>query len=99
MQRINHHPSECLQLGPDGGLFCRACKSGISAKFANFSTHLSSAKHKHNVGEFRKRQKNEDEVSEFITDYYKANPSEAGGTVPPKTILFRWTGGHRRSYH
>ena len=89
--RIARHPKEELQLIRGDTIFCRACKQEISAKHANFHSHLSSQKHKNRVEEIRKRTGEDTRINTFIADYYAANPNEAGSATPAEVLLFRWT--------
>ena len=60
-------------------LFCRAYRHVVSAKHANFFTHINSVKHRKKVEELLWHKHKNKETGDFITDYsYKSNPQEVG---------------------
>eukprot|EP00966_Prymnesium_polylepis_P147640 3410834-Prymnesium_polylepis.1 len=67
----------------------RACKQTIPNISSSITSHMRADDHKKCLAAWLARKGADDEVKEFLNEYYLANPKERMGTVSEKDTLYR----------
>jgi hypothetical protein len=88
-ERLKEFPEQSL-CEDNGKLFCRACKVEVSNTAHLIKQHLQTKMHSAKLQNFTKRNQEDTEQKDLISDYCLKNPAEALSTVPADVQLFRF---------
>ena len=88
-QRLKEFPGQTL-CKSGLVLFCRGCSHTLPLLKSSVKTHIDSKMHKQAVVEYLKSRGEDEEIKQYLTDHYAANPHESGGTVDLDTQVHRW---------
>eukprot|EP01043_Picozoa_sp_COSAG02_P020195 COSAG02_NODE_990_length_15413_cov_24.707457_5_plen_753_part_00 len=64
-------------------LFCLACATAVNTKLSTVRNHIGSQRHVDNVVVYEERVSAGKAQQQFISDYYFANPTAPGRSLPP----------------
>eukprot|EP00967_Tisochrysis_lutea_P083850 scaffold116876_cov25-Tisochrysis_lutea.AAC.1 len=74
-----------------GKLLCKACKTEVPLIKSSIKKHITTSKHEDNMSKLKLRHSADNEIKVFLSDYFRDNPDEAGGTnVSPETLVYRY---------
>eukprot|EP00966_Prymnesium_polylepis_P092030 2130345-Prymnesium_polylepis.2 len=95
-QRLQEFPNQSLIENKGGAgsgelsIFCRACKYGIRNHKGTISTHVNGPTHTKKLKAWRAKLSTQDDVKEFLSEYFRENPGEKLATEDAATLLWRF---------
>jgi hypothetical protein len=90
-KRLEEFPNESLREDKiDNSLHCVACTKAVTNKAHLIKQHIGTAMHRSNLLRWNKRNKQDCEIKDMVTDHFKWNPTEVLASVGIKTQLNRF---------
>ena len=77
--RLAEFPNHTFMVSK-GRLFCKACKTEVTMIKSSIKKHITTSRHEDNMAKFKLRDVGDNEIKVFLSDYFRDNPDEAGGT-------------------
>jgi hypothetical protein len=90
-ERLKEFPNQSLREDKVvGSLHCSACSKTVTNSSHSIKQHIGTAMHRANLVKQNKRNKQDGEIKDLVTDYYQQNPSERLASVPIDVQLERF---------
>ena len=91
-QRLKEFPNQSLieNKGGERPIFCRCCKTGIRNHKGTINTHVKSPTHEAKLKVWLNKLSTQDDVKEFLSDYFRNHPTEKYATLDESTLLWRF---------
>lgn len=92
-QRLEEFPQQALTISATTRgkiLFCKCCAKELQNIKETIKTHITSERHKSRLQTWLKKNKGDNQILQFLHEYFKAHPDEKDSTVGEEPQLFRW---------
>ena len=92
-QRAEAFPDQSLVVSttPNGKvLFCRCCPKEIENILGTIKVHVASEKHKDKLVKWMEKNRTDDEVKEFLEQYFQEHSDEKTASLSKEVQLYRW---------
>jgi hypothetical protein len=91
--RLRDFPDQSFTIAsaPNGKvLFCRCCPKEIENILGTIKTHVASDRHKENLVKWMEKNQTDEEVKDFLHQYFQEHPNEHQASVSKELHLYRW---------